>query len=191
MIHAEAVETILNKPILAEGLEKYSYIMSRIRETDVSSDSDFQNVFRNFYQMRRFYSDYFACHYFMLMEQLKDTGENMTFAMAMERIKHIQGTYEMSFASKLLHTVDPLHPIWDSVVTNRHFEMKAPYASCKNREIACCNRYAEYEDKFYDYMATEEGCMIIHMFDERFPNNGISDVKKIDFILWQDRKKKI
>jgi hypothetical protein len=69
--------------------------------------------------------------------------------------------------------------------------MKAPYASCKNRELACCNRYAEYEDKFYDYMATEEGCMIIRTFDERFPNNGISDVKKIDFILWQDKEKKI
>jgi hypothetical protein len=40
-------------------------------------------------------------------------------------------------------------------------------------------------------MATEEGCMIIRTFDERFPNNGISDVKKIDFILWQDKEKKI
>ena len=111
----------------------------------------------------------------------------MTFEMAMERIKHIQGTYEMSFASKLLHTIDPLHPIWDSVVTGRHFEMKAPYASSKNRETTCCKRYAEYEDKFYDYMSTDEGCMIIHMFDERFPDNRISDVKKIDFVLWQDR----
>ena len=186
MIDVNTLGQILNKPILADGLKKYNYIMSHVRETNVSSDLDFQKVFRDFYQMRRFYSDHFACHYFTLMEQLKDT-DNMTFEMAMERIKHIQGTYEMSFASKLLHTIDPLHPIWDSVVTGRHFEMKAPYASSKNRETTCCKRYAEYEDKFYDYMSTDEGCMIIHLFDERFPDNRISDVKKIDFVLWQDR----
>jgi hypothetical protein len=187
MIDVDTVERILNKPIMEEGIEKYKYIMSHIHEINVTSDLEFQNVFRGFYQMKRFYSDHFARHYFILMEQLKDAGENMTFKMAIERIKHIQGTYEMSFSSKLLHTIYPLHPIWDSVVTNHHFGVRAPYASCKNRELACCKRYAEYEDKFYDYMATEEGSTIIHMFDERFPDSGISDVKKIDFVLWQDR----
>jgi hypothetical protein len=186
VIDITTVGEILEKPILAEGLEKYNYIMSRVQETNVSSDLDFQKVFRDFYQMRRFYSEHFARHYFTLMEQLKDT-ENMTFEMAIERIKHIQGTYEMSFASKLLHTIEPLHPIWDSVVTQRHFAIKVPYASCKNREIACCMRYAEYEDKFYDYMASDEGRTIIEQFDKKFPDNKISDVKKIDFVLWQDR----
>jgi hypothetical protein len=187
VIDVNTIGEIMEKPILAEGLEKYNYIMSRIHETNVSSDLDFQNVFRDFYQMRRFYSEHFARHYFILMEQLKDSGENMTFEMAMERIKHIQGTYEMSFASKLLHTIDPLHPIWDSVVTKQHFAIKAPYASCENRAQACCLRYAEYEDKFYDYMTTDEGRTIIERFDKKFPDNGISDVKKIDFVLWQDR----
>lgn len=90
----------------------------------------------------------------------------MTFRMAMERVKHIQNSYEMPFSSKLAHTINPVHPIWDSVVTKKHFGMYAPYPSCKNREEVCCQRYSEYEDLFYDYMASEEGCALIRMFDE-------------------------
>jgi hypothetical protein len=187
MLTSDTIIKILEKPEVGEGLKKYQYIMSRVQDTDVSSDLNFQKVFRNFYQMRRFYSEYFARHYFILMEQLKNTGENITFEMVMERMKHIQGTYEMSFSSKLLHTLNQLHPIWDSVVTNQHFAIKAPYASCKDREQACCRRYAEYEDRFYEYMTSDVGRIIIEQFDEQFPNNGISDVKKIDFVLWQDR----
>ena len=40
----------------------------------------------------------------------------------------------MSFSSKLLHTIKPEYPIWDSVVTKEHFGIRPPYASCKNRE---------------------------------------------------------
>jgi hypothetical protein len=36
-------------------------------------------------------------------------------------------------------------------------------------------------------MVTDEGWTIIGQFDKKFPDNRISDVKKIDFVLWQDR----
>ena len=189
MIAYTEADAILHKPELAAGLEKYKYIMDRLQKTDVSNDEEFQRVFRDFYQMRRFYSDDFAKHYFILMEQLK-TARDISFRMAIERIKHIQGSFEMSFSSKLVHTINPRHPIWDSIVTNRHFEIKAPYASVKDRENACCQQYKMYEDQFYNYLSTVEAQTLIRMFDKRFPDNGISDVKKIDFILWQDRSHK-
>jgi len=181
------IHQILAKPALKEGLKKYQYIMQAVQDTDVRTDAEFQKIFRDFYQMRRFYSDDFARQYFILMQQLKDAGPDMTFRMALERVKHIQGTYEMSFSSKLAHTINPLLPIWDNVVTKSHFGIRAPYAGAKDKEKACCRKYAEFEDAFYDYMATDEGMQIIHAFDEAFPDSGISDVKKIDFVLWQDR----
>ena len=64
--------------------------------------------------------------------------------------------------------------------------ISAPYAK-KDREEACCKKYDIYEDRFYDYMASEEGIKVIHLFDEYFPESGIMDVKKIDFVLWQER----
>ena len=36
----------------------------------------------------------------------------------------------------------------------------------------------------------DEAKDIIVMFDKYFPDNKISNVKKIDFILWQDRTTK-
>lgn len=188
MIQIENVEKILQKPEIETGLNKYQYIMKSLHETDVSSDKEYQSVFRDFYQMRRFYSDEFAQHYFHLLEQMKHTN-NMTFKMAIERVKHIQNTYEISFSSKLAHTINPLLPIWDSVVTGKHFQIRAPYASAKDREKACCQKYAEFEEKFYSYMSSMEGQALIFKFDQRFPDSGISDIKKIDFILWQDRRK--
>lgn len=184
---------ILNKPKLAEGLKTYQYLMSALPSTDVSRDKEYQKAFRSFYQMRKFYSDDFAQSYFRLLEKMKDYGTDMSFKIAFERVKHIQGSYEMSFSSKLAHTINPLLPIWDSVVTTGHFGIRPPYTGHKDRENACCDKYAIFEDVFYDYMASDDGIEIIHAFDQVFPDNGISDVKKIDFVLWQDpnnRKKK-
>ena len=93
----------------------------------------------------------------------------------------------MSFSSKLLHTIKPEYPIWDSVVTKEHFGIRPPYASCKNREQLCIERYDLYQDRFYDFMSSDEGAELIRIFDHQYPNNGISNVKKIDFIMWQDR----
>lgn len=187
MIEIKKAEEILKKTAVQQGLDKYLFIMERFKNVDVTKDIEFQSAFRDFYQMRRFYSDEFCESYFKIMENMKHTKE-MTFKMALERVKHIQGSYEISFSSKMTHTINPLNPIWDSVVTKHHFNVKPPYTGAKNREKVSCDRYDEYMDKFYDYMATEEGIALIHMFDRRFPDNGISDVKKIDFILWQDRE---
>lgn len=43
-------------------------------------DTEFQNIYRDFYQMRRFYSDEFARKYFRLMEQIKGMS-GVTFKM--------------------------------------------------------------------------------------------------------------
>ena len=57
----------------------------------------------------------------------------------------------------------------------------------KNREQLCIERYDLYQDRFYDFMSSDEGAELIRIFDHQYPNNGISNVKKIDFIMWQDR----
>ena len=132
-----------------------------------------------------FDSDEFAEHYFRLMEQMKNSQE-VNFRMVLGQVRLIQNTYEVSFSSKQLHTLNPRCLIWDSVVTGRHFGIKVP-TSRENREEACSKRYEEYEEKFLKFLSSEEGQLIIRLFDGKFPDSGISDVKKIDFILWQDR----
>lgn len=185
MVTKEKVEQILTAPALKAGLEKYQYIMGRFRKVDVSEDTEFQSVYRDFYQMRRFYSDEFARKYFRLMEQLKGM-DGVTFKMAFERVKHIQCTYETSFSSKMAHTFNPQTPIWDKIVTTDHFGFRSPTGQ-KDREQKTVRRFEDYSGKFCGYMKSKEGQMFIGMFDKAFPDSGISDVKKIDFILWLDR----
>lgn len=186
MITKEMVIRILEKPALAQGVKKYKYIMNRFCEVDVSKDIEFQNMYRDFYQMNnRFYSDKFAQEYFCIMETLKELSA-VSFSDAFERVKSIQNTFETSFSSKMIHTFDPNMPIWDNVVTKRHFGITAPTYP-KNREQKTVEKYNYYKEKFYDYLKSGEGQMIIELFDDKFPDSGISDVKKIDFILWQDR----
>lgn len=185
VVTKEKVEQILTAPALKAGLEKYQYIMERFRKVDVSEDTEFQGVYRDFYQMRRFYSDEFARKYFRLMEQLKEM-DAVTFKMVFERVKHIQCTYEISFSSKMAHTFNPQMPIWDKIVATDHFGFRSPTGS-NDREQKMVGRFEEYSGKFRGYMKSREGQMVIGMFDKIFPDSGISDVKKIDFILWLDR----
>ena len=179
MIDEQRALEILQKPELKTGLRAYMYLMGRLHRTDVSADREFQTVFRSFY------SDGFAAHYFRLLEQLKDVRE-MRFVMALERIKHIRNTYEMSFSSKMAHTIDPRFPIWDRIVTKQHFGISAPTAK-RDREAACCKWYDAYRDQFSDYLASDEGKLLVRLFDAQYPDTGITDVKKLDFLLWLDR----
>ena len=184
MITESSAKDILIKPELKRGIEKYKYIMQRVKVADVSSDLKFQETYRDFYQLRRFYTDEFVGRYFKLMEQNKDATD-FSFKRAFEHVKHIQCTYEISFSSKLAHTLNSALPIWDSIVI-KHFGIKAPGYS-RDRENKIYEKYDVFRQKFYDYMCSQEGKMLITMFDDAFPDSGISDVKKIDFILWQDR----
>ena len=186
MINECQIKEILEKPELVTALKKYNFIMKRLHQTDVSVDTEFQTTFRDFYQMRRFYSDEFASQYFALLEQLKKT-KDVSFQTAIDKLLQVQGTYEMSFASKMIHTINPEHPIWDSVVTKRHFRINPP-AGKKDKKKACSDKYDYYEKMFFDFMKREKGRLIIRLFDEKFPDEKISDAKKIDFVLWQDRE---
>ena len=56
MISETHIKEILEKPVLAAGVKKYNRIMARFCQTDISVDIEFQALFRDFYQMRRFYS---------------------------------------------------------------------------------------------------------------------------------------
>lgn len=187
MVDSQEAKKIVEKPTTSEGLKKYKYIMEALHKTDVSTKDNFKAVFCDFYQLRKFYSEKFRTQYFYILEEMKEL-EEISFRDAFERLRGIEGSCEMSFASKLVHTVDPKYPIWDKIVTQDHFGMKKPYAG-KDPVGKYCKRYEEYMSKFYEYMKSEEGVELIRIFDEKFPDSGITDVKKLDFIIWQDRKK--
>lgn len=187
MIDSCRLEEILASDRISQGIPKYCYIMEKFRKVDVSQNKAFREKFREFYQLRRFYSDEFVDGYFKVMEELKNVPD-VSFEMAFPKVLGICGTYELSFTSKLVHTINPDTLIWDKIVTGDHFKIKPPYPGAKNRDKACIDRYKQYADSVRVYLASDEGQMIIEAFDKKYNTMSISDVKKIDFVLWQNRK---
>ena len=173
---------ILAKPKMLTGIERYRFIMEKVRRVDVSLDEEFQRTYENFYTLGR-YPKEFRRDYFAYMERCKET--ELSFEEALSHFLK-NGTLEVSFSSKLVHTLDSEQPIWDKNVTDRHFGYKIPACGTKDREKKILDRYKRYKRDFLNYVASDDGKTIIRAFDEAFPKTGFTDLKKVDFVLWQD-----
>lgn len=174
--------TILTKPKMRIGIERYQFIMEKVRQVDVSSDEGFQKIYENFYTLGR-YPKEFRRDYFDYMERSK--GRSLQFEETLSYFLKY-GTFEVSFSSKLVHTLDPEQPIWDRNVTDKHFGYKIPAYGTKDREKKILDRYGRYKRDFLKYMTSDDGKAVIRAFDEAFPKTGFTDLKKVDFVLWLD-----
>ena len=182
MITEEQALRILESKELRKGVEAYQAIRRRFEETDVSSDRDFWRVFRAFYRLRR--NDEFAGKYFALMQSYKGRTAP-TFSQVFSELYDATGRCEVSFSSKLLNLLDPSMPIWDSIVATNRFGFKMPYVSVHERDRVCIERYEAFRTAFLTYVSSAEGQNLIALFDRAFPDSGLSDTKKVDFILWK------
>ena len=94
MLTKQTILEILDKSGLQAGINDYCYLLNNLYSTNVAEDAHYQDVFRKFYQMRKFYSDEFARSYFQLLEELKADQNNVTFQELFDRILGIQNTFE-------------------------------------------------------------------------------------------------
>ncbi len=168
---------------LEVGLHKYQNIMAQLHTRNVSEDKEFQRNYNGFFRMQRRTPEFYAA-YFLLLEQLKT--EPADFSQILKTIHFQTNRVEASFSSKMLSVIDPTCPVWDRYVL-QNLGLKAPYASANNRIEKVVAVYDKITDWYRDFMSTEEAAEMIRMFDEKYPDAHISDVKKIDLILWQMR----
>jgi hypothetical protein len=97
--------------------------------------------------------------------------------------------YEASFASKLLATLDPHMPVIDSMVL-RNLQLRLPAAGSNDRVSRIYQLHARLLACFTDYLATEDGKYLVTRFRETYPGIDVSEIKMLDFVLWQTRAKK-
>ena len=162
------------------GIDKYNWIMSRVDEVNVSADSEFQRLYNGFYRMRQRPAGFYASYYAYL-EQNKHNRE-LTFEDVVAYLYRETGSIHASFSSKLLATVNPDMPIWDKFVL-QNLGLRTPYYYEKDRLQKTVQIYQCICDWYKSSEATEK----LNEFNRLFPNTDISNVKKIDFILWATR----
>lgn len=174
------MQTSMDK--VAIGLQKYCNIMSTLNRTDVSLDRDFQRRFNGFYRIRQ-RSALFYTSFFQFLELHKQDAA-LTFEAVIRYLFETTGSVCPSFASKLVATVRPELPVWDRyVLTNLGLKAPGYYLTPSTRIQRCVDLYAKI-CAWYETPAAQEK---LELFESIFPNCPISNVKKIDLILWQTR----
>ena len=183
MIHLSAEKLLEEQLARSMGLDKYADIMDAARGKDVSSDTAFQHAFNAFYRVRR-NAEWRGCYY-RLFERAKQ--HHFSFADVIGSLYVETGNVEASFSSKLIATIDPEKPIWDQyVLQNLGLELKGK--NPRERISNAVEIYHRIENWYAEYLKTDEAQENIAEFDRHLPSYAwITDVKKIDYLLWSKR----
>ena len=160
------------------GLDKYAEIV----HGDPASLS-FQRSFNGYYRIRR-NEEWRNCYYALFLSAKR---ENLDFSQIITTLFQETGNVEASFSSKMLATIDPLKPIWDQyVLQNLGLELTGKTQEEKLKNAICL--YGIIEKWYRDYLTTDEAHENLKVFDLLLPEyKWISDVKKIDCLLWSRR----
>lgn len=170
--------------VRAWGLDGYAQIQREARETDVSSDADFQRLYNRFYRVRR--NAEWQAVYYEIMQREKASAD-LSFEGILREMHGRTGNVEPSFTSKMIATLDPGRPIWDSIVLERlGLRLKGTTAQAKlDNAIGVYESIAGW---YANYLATEDAAQNIALFDELLPDYAwLTPVKKVDFLLWSSR----
>ncbi|OPY80447.1 MAG: hypothetical protein A4E65_01479 [Syntrophorhabdus sp. PtaU1.Bin153] len=167
-----------------KGIGQYLAIMERFPSVDVSVDKTFQRQFNAFYRIRqrpeRWYSEYYS-----FMESGKD--DHVRFEVVIDHIHGVLGRYEPSFSSKLAATLDPNEPVWDKYVLH-NTNQKAPYYTAANKLERAKTVFGNIRKWYVTTLQSAEGRVIIEIFNNVVrEHERITDIKKIDFVLWKTR----
>jgi len=181
-IEVEEVKAAL--PKIKVGLDKYKYLIQHIHLLDVSQDEQFQKKYNGFFRLRQKSKDFYA-EYYQFMQNHKN--KNITFEVILKHFYDKFNSVEASFSSKLLSIINPDMPVWDEFVL-KNLNLKKPSTYSQERIQKTINLYSEICRWYNDFLKTDEAKQWIKLFDDQYPNYKISDVKKIDLILWQIRK---
>ena len=180
----EKDEIVTAIKLARKGINQYLAIMEMFPSVDVSVDKTFQRRFNAFYRIRqrpeKWYSEYYS-----FMESSKNNP--VRFEAVLDRIYGVLGRYEPSFSSKLAATLDPNEPVWDKYVL-RNTGQKAPYYTAFNKLERAKTVFENIRKWYAKHMQSAEGKMMIELFNNIVrEHDRITNIKKVDFILWKTR----
>ena len=181
----QIVEAIENA---RRGISKYVEIMELFPNVNVAQNVDFQHKFKYFYKVLYRSPEWYKT-YFSLMQGSK--GYKLTFDYVLDYLNNVFGRYEPSFSSKLVATLDPEQPIWDKYVLNyvqNHIRVVPPRYTATNKIDQAKSVYRSIQKWYSQYLRSKEGKLIVRIFNENVTEHAkITDLKKVDFVLWQTR----
>jgi hypothetical protein len=174
-------------------IRTYLTLLSRSRNVDVTRDTEFQNKYCRYWRLfGAGLSQDFRSAYFELMEGFKGrvlaSIREVSLILSKVPSNSIgKRTLQFSFASKLLHTLDPHRPIYDSMVaTFYRFTVPNPTKSLEGRLQVFLS--------FYDFLTAEYKKVLtnrllgqsIAIFRNHFSlSDEYTDERIVDTLIWR------
>lgn len=163
-------------------LSVYHWLQDNLHTRNVAIDQEYRKRYGHYYGMR-FVSNEYRERYFQMMEDLKNIP-GVSFREISQQLYLVDQKHEFSFISKLLHTIDPSCPIYDSRVARVLGITRYP----KNDFQKVLKRDEGILDKLrnvYHQLETDSRLTeLLIQIDQRTPDKPMSIEKKLDFILW-------
>lgn len=163
-------------------LSVYRWLQDNLHTRNVAVDQEYRKRFGHYYGMR-FVSHEYRERYFQMMEDLKNTS-SLSFCEVSQLLYLVDQKHEFSFISKLLHTIDPSCPIYDSRVARVLGITRYPkndFQKVLKRDEGILDKLRNvYHQLESDSRLTE----LLIQIDQRTPDKPMSIEKKLDFILW-------
>jgi len=167
------------------AVTKYLRLQSQVRETNVARDFDFQRSFNGYYKVR-YRSQEWRRTFYEIFEASKAGSPGVGFRAVLANLHRRTTNYEASFSSKLVASLDPSAPVWDSRLM-AYWGLRAPNQQHKARLEAFVEVYEMLRNLMAGLLASSGGQTIIAQFDKEFSSEAkhVSDMKKADLVLWQ------
>lgn len=205
----EIVQIIKNNKVAVfnnlqkESIAVYSYLINKFQKTeDVSNNEVFKFIFRSFYRIDNAgLTLEFKNEYFKILQDYRShidySNETiLEIATRLDKFQTLRNTksFQFSFITKLLNTLDVNSPIWDSEVRTVFNFPPIPYIQKKvktNLEFKVKNAIEQLNYMKVIFKEIEESDdlkEVVKEFDEKYKTQNLSFNKKIDFLLWSTGK---
>ena len=175
-------QTAIMKKLNPKVLATYCWLQDNLHKRNVAVDTEYRKKFSGYYRMR-FVSQEYRDQFFELFEEIKSES-SPSFRVVSQKLFQVDGKHEFSFITKMLHTIEPSRPIYDSQVDialgiHRYYQPNFEEKLRQDEHILAQISAA------YRELASSPGMIeLLAEFDKIIPGHTMSAEKKIDFILW-------
>ncbi len=173
-----------------KDINDYLYLRENLDRANFANIyPEYRKVFNRFYKVRLRNEWQTKFFYPLLFQCAKDSRAD--FAEILYALSHGTGQLQSSFASKLAATVNPHFPIIDKNVLS-FLDKKLPSSShsLDNRIAMVVELHKNMKSAFDRFLNTTTGRHLIQRFAHVHPKANISEMKMLDFVLWQSGGKK-
>jgi hypothetical protein len=182
-----------------EPIDVYCFLTEQFRSKPVTSNYVFQFVFRSYYRLDNAgLTESFRREYFSQMELARTTGE-VDIPELIRRLEAFptrkgKSSQQVSFSTKLAHTINPKYPIYDAEVKNV-FSLKGPDYKKRPQQRAAdfMASYRNLTSIYDDILKQNLLAKPLKSFRDEYHCDAdiVPDTKALDFIFWSAGKLKI